>query len=137
MNHITWFLLSSTLIIFNILFHQIKNKEGAPPVSIGFPGYVYPDESSCEMYQGVSCSNNSTQCCYNEELWCPTEDNCRVDNGAYPFGDHRQYSNQMTDPYALSPFPNAILFNWATIFVLGFGNLAGKHLNRHFDQFIS
>jgi hypothetical protein len=43
----------------------------------------------------------------------------------------------MTDPYALSPFPNAIMFNWATIFVLGFGNLAGKHLNRHFDQFIS
>lgn len=30
----------------------------------------------------------------------------------------------MTDAHSLSPFPNAIMFNWATIFVLGFGNLA-------------
>lgn len=30
----------------------------------------------------------------------------------------------MMDINAYNPFPNAILFNWATIFVLGFGNLA-------------
>ena len=30
----------------------------------------------------------------------------------------------MMDIDAYDPFPNAILFNWATIFVLGFGNLA-------------
>jgi Na+/proline symporter len=30
----------------------------------------------------------------------------------------------MTDPLGLTPFPNAILWNWATIFILGFGNLA-------------
>ncbi|CAM9568961.1 unnamed protein product [Sphacelaria rigidula] len=30
----------------------------------------------------------------------------------------------MMDIDAYGPFPNAILFNWATIFVLGFGNLA-------------
>lgn len=30
----------------------------------------------------------------------------------------------MMDIDAYNPFPNAILFNWATIFVLGFGNLA-------------
>ncbi|KAL3789680.1 LOW QUALITY PROTEIN: hypothetical protein HJC23_003881, partial [Cyclotella cryptica] len=107
-----------------LAFYLIKNEESAPPASIGFPGYVYPDESICDMYDGVPCSNNSTQCCYNEELWCPSPDNCRVDNGAYPFGDQRKFSNQMTDPYALTPFPNAIMFNWATIFVLGFGNLA-------------
>ena len=29
----------------------------------------------------------------------------------------------MTDPDALDPIPNAIFFNWVTIFVLGFGNL--------------
>lgn len=78
------------------------------------------------MYEGVPCNNNSTQCCYNEKLWCPSEDNCKADNGAYPFGDQRQFNSEMTDPYALTPFPNAIMFNWATIFVLAFGNLAGK-----------
>ena len=31
---------------------------------------------------------------------------------------------QMTDADALDPIPNAIFFNWATIFVLAFGNLA-------------
>ena len=30
----------------------------------------------------------------------------------------------MTDEDALDPIPNAIVFNWATIIVLGFGNLA-------------
>ena len=30
----------------------------------------------------------------------------------------------MTDPWALTPFPNAIFWDWATIFILGFGNLA-------------
>ena len=29
----------------------------------------------------------------------------------------------MTDAMALSPFPNAIFWNWATIFILAFGNL--------------
>jgi hypothetical protein len=45
-------------------------------------------------------------------------------SGAYPIGDQRIFDNQMTDPYALSPFPNAIFWDWATIFILGFGNLA-------------
>jgi Na+/proline symporter len=30
----------------------------------------------------------------------------------------------MTNPYALTPFPNSIFWNWATIIILGFGNLA-------------
>ena len=30
----------------------------------------------------------------------------------------------MFDAAALTPFPNAIFWNWATIFILGFGNLA-------------
>ncbi|CAN0148101.1 unnamed protein product, partial [Hapterophycus canaliculatus] len=47
-----------------------------------------------------------------------------VDNGAYPFGDKKVFNDGMMDIDAYNPFPNAILFNWATIFVLGFGNLA-------------
>ena len=43
---------------------------------------------------------------------------------AYPFGDQRVFSDQMTNAHSLTPFPNAIVFDWATIFVLGFGNLA-------------
>jgi len=31
----------------------------------------------------------------------------------------------MTNAYSLTPFPNAVVFNWANIFVLAFGNLAG------------
>ena len=109
-----------------LAFYLIKNEQGAPAVSIGFPGYMYPEDGeACEMYEGVACSVNSTRCCYNEELWCPTDDNCKTDNGAYPYGDLRTFPNEMTDPYALSPFPNAILFNWATVLVLSFGNLAG------------
>ena len=43
---------------------------------------------------------------------------------AYPVGDKTQINSQMTDADALDPIPNAIQFNWITIFVLGFGNLA-------------
>lgn len=34
------------------------------------------------------------------------------------------FNDGMMDINAYGPFPNAILFNWATIFTLGFGNLA-------------
>lgn len=34
------------------------------------------------------------------------------------------FDDGMMDIDAYGPFPNAILFNWATVFVLGFGNLA-------------
>ena len=30
----------------------------------------------------------------------------------------------MSDRVSLSPFPNAIMWNWATLFILAFGNLA-------------
>ncbi|KAL7531840.1 hypothetical protein ACHAXR_004270 [Thalassiosira sp. AJA248-18] len=107
-----------------LAFYMIANEESAPPPSIGFPGYIYPDDETCEMYEGVACTNDATLCCYNEAKWCPTDDNCKADNGAYPFGDLRIFNNQMTEAHSLTPFPNAIVFNWATIFVLGFGNLA-------------
>jgi Na+/proline symporter len=109
-------------------FYMIRNsKLSAPPPSIGFPGYIYPDESTCAMYNGTACVEDPTLCCYNEALWCPGgigSDNCSLDNGAYPIGDQPIFNNQMSDPHSLFPFPNAIVFNWATIFVLGFGNLA-------------
>ena len=45
-------------------------------------------------------------------------------SAAYPLGDVPAMAEQMTDADALDPIPNAIFFNWVTIFVLGFGNLA-------------
>jgi Na+/proline symporter len=109
-------------------FYMIRNsKLSAPPPSIGYPSYIYPDDSTCAMYNGTACTEDPTLCCYNEALWCPGgigSDNCVLDNGAYPIGDQPVFNNQMSDPHSLFPFPNAIVFNWATIFVLGFGNLA-------------
>ncbi|KAL7468369.1 hypothetical protein ACHAXS_008592 [Conticribra weissflogii] len=108
-----------------LAFYSIKNEKlKAPPPSIGFPSYIYPDETTCEMYDGVPCEYDVSACCYNTEKWCPSDDQCFYDNGAYPFGDQRHFHDQMTSAYSLSPFPNALVFNWATIFVLSFGNLA-------------
>jgi hypothetical protein len=82
------------------------------------------------MYQGVNCTYVAGKCCYNTEIWCPGFDGTnpeiceRYDRGAYPAGDQAVYPDQMTNAYALSPFPNSIFWNWATIFILGFGNLA-------------
>lgn len=95
----------------------------APPPSVGFPGYIYPDDDICAMYSGSPCENNPTLCCYNATRWCDANgENCFADNGAYPFGDKNIYPGQMSDPQALSPFPNSIVWNWATILILGFGN---------------
>jgi len=115
-------------------FWFIHNEEVRyPPPSIGFPGYIYPDTwgdgGPCDMYNGTNCTNTPGGCCYNAALWCPgyNEDptvQCeRYDRGAYPAGDRMVYSDQMTNAQALDPFPNAILWNWATIFILAFGNL--------------
>ena len=96
-----------------------------------FAGYVYPDAIGdggvCDMYEGVPCQVDDSKCCYNVNLWCPegSDIGCgRYDRGAYPLGDERVFKGQMTDPLSLSPFPNAILWNWCTIFVLMFGNVA-------------
>ena len=108
-----------------IAFYFIKNaKHSAPPPSIGFDGYIYPDEATAKLYDGIPCENDTSLFCYNTQKWCPSDDNCVADNGAYPFGDKPIFNNQMTDAHSLTPFPNAIMFNWATIFVLAFGNLA-------------
>ena len=113
-------------------YWMISNKEGAPPVSIGFPGYVYPDNfgegGACDMYEGVACLNIPDACCYNAEKYCtdPADSGtCSpIDNGAYPFGDQPQFSNHMTDAQALTPFPNAFFYSWVTLIVLAFGNVA-------------
>ena len=38
----------------------------APPPSIGYPGYVYPNAEVCAMYEGVPSSINPGTCVYNE-----------------------------------------------------------------------
>ena len=100
------------------------------------PVYIYPDTfgdgGPCDIYNGTACTatNATGACCYNIEQWCPDYLNndgdyqCdRYDRGAYPTGDKRHWPDQMTDYDALAPFPNAIFWNWATIFILAFGNL--------------
>jgi Na+/proline symporter len=111
-----------------LAFYMIANAENsAPPPSIGYPLYSYPDQETCDMYDGVPCTNLEGTCCYNEAKWCPNgpdSDDCILDNGAYPIGDLPVIPEAMTNPLGLTPFPNAIIWNLATIFILGFGNLA-------------
>eukprot|EP00178_Gracilaria_changii_P012235 TRINITY_DN345_c0_g1_i2.p1 TRINITY_DN345_c0_g1~~TRINITY_DN345_c0_g1_i2.p1 ORF type:complete len:508 (+),score=44.46 TRINITY_DN345_c0_g1_i2:3314-4837(+) len=93
---------------------------GAAPPSRGFPGYIYPDglgdAGVCDAYDGVPCNFSSSLCCFGASN--------QTDNGAFPIGDQRVFGNQMFSPTALSPFPNALMWNWATILILAFGNLA-------------
>ena len=42
----------------------------------------------------------------------------------YPLGDKPMFFEQMANKDALDPIPNAIVFNWSTLFVLGFGCVA-------------
>lgn len=91
----------------------------APPPSQGFPEYVYPNSDICSLYDGVSCMINNSSCCFNDQSTL----NLTRDNGAYPIGDKRVFNNQMFSARALTPFPNAIFWNWATIFILGIGNM--------------
>jgi Na+/proline symporter len=91
-----------------LAYYLIATEEvRAPPPSIGFPGYIYPDAVGdggiCDSYQGIACTNDPSLCCYNSELWCPTDDNCRTDNGAYPIGDQKIFGDQMVNSLALSP----------------------------------
>lgn len=73
-------------------YYLIANEEfSAAPPSRGFPGYIYPDTfgegGPCDQYAGIPCTNDPTLCCYDEAKWCPSDDDCQADNGAYPFGD--------------------------------------------------
>ena len=42
---------------------------------------------------------------------------------AYPLGDKAAHLSGIADSDSYDPIPNALMFNWATIIVLGFGNL--------------
>jgi hypothetical protein len=55
----------------------------APPPSVGFEGYVYPNDEICQLYNGVNCTNVIDGCCYS------SDSEFAPDNGAYPIGDQR------------------------------------------------
>ncbi|CAM9526501.1 unnamed protein product [Phaeothamnion confervicola] len=99
----------------------LKNfNPNVPPPSVGFVGYSYPDQDICDTYQGVPGTYQTDYCVYNEAVYGPNG----VDNGAYPYGDKVVNSKGMTSQDAYAPFPNAVFYNWATLAILGFGNLA-------------
>lgn len=104
---ITWYMLATS-------------DHDYPPPSVGFPGYIYPNAEICAQYQGVPSPTDPSLCIYNEAVWGTTG----VDNGAWPTGDSAIVWSEMKDYNGLPPFPNAIVYNWATIFILGFGNLS-------------
>jgi hypothetical protein len=58
----------------------VNSEESAPTASIGFPGYIYPNDELCQQYQGVPCTNDPTLCCYNMDKWCDANgENCVAD----------------------------------------------------------
>jgi hypothetical protein len=58
----------------------INTDESASPPSIGFPGYIYPNDDICQKYQGVPCANETALCCYNVDKWCnATGQSCMTD----------------------------------------------------------
>lgn len=93
-------------------FYLIANQDPASPKpSVGFPGYIYPNAETCELYDGIVCTNIDDGCCYNEDLHCRENGtSCFADNGAFPLGDQRAFADQMTNPTALTPFPNALFW---------------------------
>ncbi|KAG5175443.1 Solute:Sodium symporter family [Tribonema minus] len=106
------------LIVFSA--YMLSNySQQYPPASVGFPGYIYPDQQVCEMYNGVPGTEPET-CVYNEQVWGPNG----VDNGAWPVGDALIHPESFTSFDGLAPFPNAVYYNWATVIILGFGNLS-------------
>jgi len=61
-------------------FYMIKNHTEAPPPSIGFPSYIYPDDATCAMYEGVPCEQDTSLCCFNVAKWCDENgENCQAD----------------------------------------------------------
>ena len=59
---------------------MIATEQEAPAPSIGFPGYIYPDDATCEMYLGEPCQNDASLCCYNATNWCDADgENCQAD----------------------------------------------------------
>jgi hypothetical protein len=89
---------------------------------------VYPNQEICDLYNGIPCTDVPDACCYNAAQYCTNVTDfstcSQIDNGAFPVGDIRLFKNQMIEADALSPFPNGVFWNWTTIFILAFGNLA-------------
>mmetsp|Transcript_32785 Transcript_32785/g.55876 ORF Transcript_32785/g.55876 Transcript_32785/m.55876 type:complete len:97 (+) Transcript_32785:2-292(+) len=91
---------------------MIQNKKKKPPPqSTGFVGYSYPDDETCELYDGVDCDNQDIvnaidgtlrTCCYNATKYGAAG----VDNGAYLYADAPVIHAAMTKPDGLTPFPN-------------------------------
>jgi hypothetical protein len=55
---------------------MIANEPEAASPSIGFQtvdgyDYMYPNDDICQMYDGITCPNDDTACCYNAAKFCP------------------------------------------------------------------
>ena len=48
----------------------VNTPHNAAPPSVGFSGYVYPNDEICQMYAGIPCTNDASLCCYNATRWC-------------------------------------------------------------------
>lgn len=108
-----------------------------PQVSIGFVGFivttiyvtttVQPSAAPPSMGFTIDLGGNATASTpgYSGSPTCvnPVTNASTCDNYAYPLGDQMVYPSSMTSYNAYAPYPNAVVFNWATVIVLGLGNL--------------
>jgi Na+/proline symporter len=62
----TTFLRSGCLVC---AYWLIANDGTASPPSIGFPGFIYPNQDNCDLHNGIPCTYDPSHCCYNETKW--------------------------------------------------------------------
>ena len=67
-------------VVVAAFWFMANAEERAPNPSIGFAGYMYPNDEICLLYDGIPCGNTTDTCCYNVSKWCDAEgDNCTAD----------------------------------------------------------
>lgn len=103
-------------LLVTVIYAYATDKTHAAPPSLGYTFNLTSDAGpmfvSTYGFAGTpgSCTDPGTNA-------------STCDNYAYPVGDKVTYDNGMTDANAYAPFPNAIVLNWSTLFVLGLGNM--------------
>lgn len=99
------------------VIYATDNPHAATP-SLGYTFNLTDPAGNATMYASTIGYAGTHGTCTD-----PVTGAATCDNFAYPYGDKVVNNKGMTDTDAYAPFPNAIVMNWSTLFVLGLGNM--------------